>query len=43
MQLAPGELCLIQADDPALILHFSELCLGLLPAESGAVRLFGFD
>lgn len=43
LELGPGELALIQADDESLITRFTELCLGLIPPESGTVSALGFD
>lgn len=43
LRLLPGELALIQADDPALLIAFTELCLGLTPPTAGVVTAFGQD
>lgn len=43
LRLLPGELALIQADDPALLTGFTELCLGLSPCAAGTVSAFGQD
>lgn len=43
LELAPGELALIQADDESLITRFTELCLGLVPPQSGVVAALGLD
>jgi phospholipid/cholesterol/gamma-HCH transport system ATP-binding protein len=43
LELWPGELVLIQANDPDQIRGFTDLCCGLLPARDGQVRVLGRD
>jgi phospholipid/cholesterol/gamma-HCH transport system ATP-binding protein len=43
LTLAPGELALIQADDPMLVTRFTEMCVGLVPPTIGQVRVLGQD
>ena len=43
LRLLPGELALIHIDDPALLVGFTELCLGLSPPAAGIVTAFGQD
>ncbi|UPY39098.1 ATP-binding cassette domain-containing protein [Sediminicoccus sp. KRV36] len=43
LRVLPGELALIQADDPAMLTGFTELCLGLIPPSAGVVSALGLD
>lgn len=43
LTLRQGEIALIQAEETGWLTRFTEVCLGILPAIAGEVRVFGQD
>jgi phospholipid/cholesterol/gamma-HCH transport system ATP-binding protein len=43
LQLAPGDLALVEARDPNRAAWFADLCCGLVPLSAGTVKFLGHD